>query len=102
MSCPGLGFVVTTLSAPAGGADAWGFNAGSGGWRASSLPGSGHRALPNPHTSTHWLLRIYRHLNNMINDIGKLEAADSRSTIVVLSQKKKKPTNQSSISSIEL
>ena len=38
----------------------------------------------------------------MINDIGKLEAADSRSTIVVLSQKKKKPTNQSSISSIEL
>ena len=26
----------------------------------------------------------------MINDIGKLEAADSRSTIVVLSQKEKK------------
>ena len=42
-----------TLCAPAGGADAWGLNAGSGGWRVSSLPGSGHRELSQTHTPAH-------------------------------------------------
>ena len=38
----------------------------------------------------------------MINDIGKLEAADSRSTIVVLSQKKKKKKQLIKVVSVAL
>ena len=38
----------------------------------------------------------------MINDTGKLEAADSSSTIVVLSKKKKKKTQQIKVVTVVL